>query len=181
MDARVDPTYADRLWHMVEAQPPAEGVTPEAARELLRQMELRHEAIFRAALGLDQRASVIGAAFITVAAALVAGSVAASAAPAVPLLVAAAFFALSSAMCFAAARPARMPMPGVHAAAWLTGDFLGDAPAVRDVALAAEATKAADQAAAMQEKAAAWFARALWVAALGPAAAGLMLVAALAR
>lgn len=181
MDARVAPSYSDRLWQLVEAQPPADGITPEAARELLRHMEMRHEAIYRAALGLDQRASVIGAAFLTVGAALVAGAAAATAAPVAPLLVAAAFFVVASALCFTAARPARMPMPGVHAAAWLTGEFLADPPAVRDVALAAQVTKEADLAAAMQERAARWFASALWVASLGPIAAGAALAVALLR
>lgn len=89
------------------------------AGELLRQAEIRQEAIFRAALGMDQRAAVLSAAFAAAAGAIAAAALTlygtASEAPRglyVAAFVAGAFLAIASGVCAVATRPQDFYFPG---------------------------------------------------------------------
>lgn len=117
MDTRVESSDVFRVWQI-----DTETVPEANAMEMLRHAELRHEALFRAALGLDQRAAVIGAAFVTVAAALSAGAMAAPAEVPTALrwafAAAAATFSIGALLCFWSARPSPCPMPGTRPSTW---------------------------------------------------------------
>jgi hypothetical protein len=143
-------------------------VTDDAAAEMRRQVELRHEALYRAALGLDQRASVIGAAFAAVAAAIAGGFIAAeitwnpAAVAGAALLVGG--FASAAGLCFHAARPVPFRMPGLRASVWISGEWLADTQRTIDLAVAAETEDALVQAHAVQTANGRWLAWGLRVA-----------------
>lgn len=162
---------AAALWRLVQSDDRAR-VAPEAAAELLRQAEARHESLYRAALGLDQRATVAGAAFLATAAALIA---AAAAAPDLrwPSLASALLFVAAGALSFHAARPVEIRMPGVHPAAFLSGNMLGDVGVELRLALAAEVTYGIQTLDAVQTKNARILRDALRAAAVAPLAGAL--------
>src|SRR5688572_16353672 len=85
------------------------------AKELLRLAEMRQEAIFRAALGMDQRASVLAAGLIAAAGAVLAVALTVSA---FDLRLAAAAgagcLAAAAGLCAFACRPQKFIFPGVQ-------------------------------------------------------------------
>lgn len=171
MTMDVQPERAQQVWALMDR---TAEITSDAAAEMRRQAELRHEALFRAALALDQRASVIGAALAAVAAALAAGALSIALQAPRPLVVALAvmvlLFALAAAICFFAARPVRFEMPGLRASTWLTGGWLGDQRKQIDIAITAETERALDQAGPVQRRNGRALACGLALAALAPVA-----------
>lgn len=82
----------------------------------------------------------MGAAFVTVASALIAAAGALSSIPHawLPLLFMAAIFAVAGVAAFSAARPVKFRMPGLRASVFETGEFMEDEQIVIDLAVAAE-------------------------------------------
>ncbi len=98
-----------------------EQIDCDVAHELLRQAELRQEAIFRAALGMDQRAAVLAAGFAAAAGAVTAAGL--TLGPDRAALHAAAFAgaalaAVASALCAWVCRPQRFRFPGLEPLDW---------------------------------------------------------------
>ena len=107
------------------------------AREMLRLAEVRHEAMFRAALGMDQRASVLAAGFAAAAGALTAAGLAAEKYLA-SAIGAAVGLAIAAALAGFVCRPQRSHFPGVMPIMWhWTPAWLVEP--VRDVALSLSA------------------------------------------
>jgi hypothetical protein len=108
---------ANKLWDIE-----CDDLKPDVVDEMLRQAELRQQAIFSASLGMDQRAAVIGAGLIAAAGALVAAGFAASGPGANVLMHAALGMALGisigAAFCIWACRPQRSRFPGIEPIEW---------------------------------------------------------------
>ena len=96
-------------------------IPDKVAEELLRQAELRQEAEFRAALGMDQRAAVLAAGFIAAAGAAAAAALALSSDHAqlrLGALVGALMFAVAAVLCGIACRPQGFRFPGLEPISW---------------------------------------------------------------
>jgi hypothetical protein len=107
----------NKLWDIE-----TDGLNKDVVDEMLRQAELRQQAMFSASLGMDQRAAVIGAGLIAVAGALVAGGFAVSGSGADHLRAGAMFMAaligFGAACCIWACRPQKSRFPGIEPMEW---------------------------------------------------------------
>lgn len=95
-------------------------IANDVASELLRQAELRQEAEFRAALGMDQRAAVLAAGFIAAGGAAAAAALALSGHGQLRLgaLVGSFMFGVAAALCGWACRPQKFRFPGLEPLDW---------------------------------------------------------------
>lgn len=115
-------------------------IEDKVAAELLRLAEMRQEAIFRAALGMDQRASVLAAGLVASAGAVVAaGLTVTDGALRAAAIFAAVFLVVAAGLCAFACRPQIFHFPGVQPTEWSRdgGAFLGNN--LRDLQVAAAA------------------------------------------
>lgn len=157
MKIDVNAASADPLY-----QRDADTVSAENAREMLRLAEVRHEAMFRAALGMDQRAAVLAAGFSAAAGALAAAAISSSTWGAAAFGTAVAL-ALAAGLAAWVCRPQKSSFPGIMPMMWhVTEPWLTDQP--RDLALSLAASLQDRLAAA--EKAQARNGRLLWAALL---------------
>lgn len=122
---------AGPLWAM-----DVETIAEPNAAEMLRLAEIRHEATFRAALGMDQRASVLAAGFAAAAGALIAASAAIQS----PAWMKATLFVaiglgVAAALSAYACRPQRSQFPGMMPIVWATTPAWFNEPK-RDLAIA---------------------------------------------
>jgi hypothetical protein len=102
-------------WKNYTANLDTRRVPGDVVAELLRQAEMRQEAIFRAALGMDQRASILAGGFAAAAGAIAAAALTLASSPAtlqIPALIAAAFLAIAAGLCAFACRPQPFRFPG---------------------------------------------------------------------
>ncbi len=100
-----------------------------AIDELLRQGELRQQAMFQASLGMDQRASVLAAAFAASAGALAAAVVSLSSTPSAAgwresALVATGMLSVAAALCAWVCRPQLYELPGMDPVSWGTQELM---------------------------------------------------------
>jgi hypothetical protein len=102
-------------WKNYTAELDTRCVPEDVVKELIRQAEMRQEAIFRAALGMDQRASILAGGFAAAAGAIAAAAMTLGSAPVtlrLPALLAAVLLAIAAGFCAFACRPQPFRFPG---------------------------------------------------------------------
>jgi uncharacterized membrane protein YedE/YeeE len=98
-------------------------IEPDVMAEWLRQSEMRQDAPLAAAMGMDQRAAVIGAGLVAAAGALAAASLAASDTGTfsrlrLPALLVAMQLCVAAGLCIWACRPQKFNFPGIEPLDW---------------------------------------------------------------
>jgi hypothetical protein len=94
-------------------------IADDVAAELLRLAEVRQEAIFRAALSMDQRASVLAAGLVAAAGAVVVAGITVNDLPLrAAATVGAVLLAVAAGLCTFACRPQVFHFPGVQPLDW---------------------------------------------------------------
>ncbi len=103
-------------------------IAADVAAEYQRQVEMHHQAMYQAALGMDQRAAVLGAAFLAAAGGVAAGMISASTPPTWLVWAgggAGTLLMIAAGCCIYACRPQPYTMPGITPENWHDQDFLG--------------------------------------------------------